>query len=96
MIESCLKNGVHYLDLTGEAQVGLFLVNGMAKNAVHNSCVDSFVQFPFFQFVKWVASLDNEAKDKGVMLMCSVGFDVVPGGHICAALFVNCPPGFAC
>ena len=49
MQQACLRNGVHYLDITGEIAV--------------------FEQG---------AALDAEARNRGVMLMSGVGFDVVP------------------
>lgn len=49
MQQACLRNGVHYLDITGEIAV--------------------FEQG---------AALDKQARERGVMLMSGVGFDVVP------------------
>ncbi|MEZ0485952.1 saccharopine dehydrogenase family protein [Fibrella aquatica] len=49
MQQACLRNGVHYLDITGEIAV--------------------FEQG---------ATLDKQARERGVMLMSGVGFDVVP------------------
>jgi short subunit dehydrogenase-like uncharacterized protein len=49
MVDSCLRTGTHYLDLTGEIAV-----------------------------LESIAARDAEAKEHGVMLLPSVGFDVVP------------------
>ncbi len=49
MVEACLRNRVHYLDLTGEIPVYAAL-----------------------------AARDKEARQRGVMLLPGVGFDVVP------------------
>jgi short subunit dehydrogenase-like uncharacterized protein len=49
LLEACLRRGVHYLDVTGEAGV-----------------------------IDEASRADREAKDKNVMVMPAVGFDVVP------------------
>jgi short subunit dehydrogenase-like uncharacterized protein len=49
LVEGCLRNGVHYLDLTGE--------------------VDP---------LSYAAHSDRAARDRGVMILPAIGFDVVP------------------
>lgn len=49
MLNACLENGVHYLDITGE--------------------IDVFER---------VFAHDAQAKEKGIVLMSGVGFDIVP------------------
>jgi len=63
MIEACLRNGVHYLDITGE--IGVY---EMAKK-----------------------KFSEEAKQKGLMLMPGVGFDVVPTDCIALHLKMRMP-----
>ena len=58
MQQACLRNGVHYLDITGEIAV--------------------FEQS---------AALDKQARERGVMIMSGVGFDVVPTD--CLAQFLH-------
>lgn len=58
MQQACLRNGVHYLDITGEISV--------------------FEQG---------AALDRQARERGVMLMSGVGFDVVPTD--CLAMYLH-------
>jgi short subunit dehydrogenase-like uncharacterized protein len=58
MQQACLRNGVHYLDITGEIAV--------------------FEQG---------AALDAQARERGVMLLSGVGFDVVPTD--CMARFLH-------
>jgi short subunit dehydrogenase-like uncharacterized protein len=62
MIRACLKNGVHYLDITGEILV-----------------------------FELAASLDEEAKNRGVMLMPGTGFDVVPTDCAARSLYDQMP-----
>ena len=57
MAEGCIRNGAHYLDITGEIEV-----------------------------FEAMATLDNEAKSGGVMLMPGTGFDVVPTDCLAAHL----------
>ncbi|MBZ0113343.1 MAG: saccharopine dehydrogenase NADP-binding domain-containing protein [Thermoanaerobaculia bacterium] len=66
MIESCLRTGTHYLDITGEWQV--------------------------FQAA---AERDAAARDKGIMVMPGVGFDVVPSDCLAAYLHGRLPDGTA-
>ncbi|RYF69764.1 MAG: saccharopine dehydrogenase [Cytophagaceae bacterium] len=58
MQQACLRNGVHYLDITGEIAV--------------------FEQG---------AALDRQAREREVMLMSGVGFDVVPTD--CLAMYLH-------
>ena len=62
MANACLRNGVHYLDITGEIAV-----------------------------FEALAGMDAVAKEKGIMLMPGVGFDVVPTDCMAAALHGEMP-----
>lgn len=62
IVESCLRSGTHYLDITGEP--------------------------PVYQAI---ARHDDEAKAKGVMLLPSVGFDLVPTDCLAAHLKQRLP-----
>ncbi len=62
MAASCLRCGVHYLDITGE--------------------IDVF---------EALASLDSEARERGVMLLPGVGFDVVPSDCLAASVAARVP-----
>ena len=58
MVESCIRTGTHYLDITGELPV-----------------------------YEALASKDEEAKSKGIMILPGIGFDVVPSD--CLALHLK-------
>jgi short subunit dehydrogenase-like uncharacterized protein len=62
MVDSCLRTGTHYLDVTGEV-------------AVFES----------------IAARNEEAQEKGVMLLPGVGFDVVPSDCLSAHLKQRLP-----
>ncbi|NID11922.1 saccharopine dehydrogenase family protein [Fibrivirga algicola] len=62
MQQACLRNGVHYLDITGEVAV--------------------FEQG---------AAMDRQARERGVMLMSGVGFDVVPTDCLAQYLYHKLP-----
>jgi short subunit dehydrogenase-like uncharacterized protein len=64
IVPLCLKNRVHYLDITGEIEV-----------------------------FSYIASLDKEAQQSGVVLMPGVGFDVVPTDCLSAKLKERLPDG---
>lgn len=62
IIESCLRQGTHYLDITGELPV-----------------------------YEALASCDSQAKEKGIMILPGVGFDVVPTDCLAAHLKKQLP-----
>ncbi|MFA0962912.1 trans-acting enoyl reductase family protein [Roseivirga sp. BDSF3-8] len=62
MVEACLRNGVHYLDITGELEV-----------------------------FEYLATLDSQAKEKGIALVPGTGFDVVPTDCLAAHLKEQLP-----
>lgn len=62
IVESCLRSGTHYLDITGEPPV-----------------------------YEAISHHDDEAKSKGVMLLPSVGFDLVPTDCLAAHLKQRLP-----
>ena len=62
MIQACLKQQAHYLDITGEIAV-----------------------------FELAASLDQAAKDRGVVLCPGVGFDVIPTDCVAATLKAMLP-----
>jgi len=62
MMEACLRNNIHYLDITGEISV-----------------------------FELGASLDGQAREKGILLMPGVGFDVVPTDCLAAFLKKQLP-----
>ncbi len=62
MMEACLHEKVHYIDITGE--IGI---------------------------MQWAYERDAQAKSAGVMLMCGVGFDLVPTDCVAATLHKQLP-----
>jgi short subunit dehydrogenase-like uncharacterized protein len=62
MAEACIRNGCHYLDITGEISV--------------------------FESLK---NLDHQFKERGIMAMPGVGFDVVPTDCMAAWLYEQMP-----
>lgn len=62
MVEACLRNGVHYLDITGELEV-----------------------------FEYIATLDREARERGIALIPGTGFDVVPTDCLAAYLKEQLP-----
>jgi short subunit dehydrogenase-like uncharacterized protein len=62
MVEGCLRNGSHYLDITGEVEV-----------------------------IASVAQRSGVARERGVMLMPAVGFDVVPSDCLAVRVAGRCP-----
>jgi short subunit dehydrogenase-like uncharacterized protein len=57
MMEACLSEKVHYIDITGE--IGI---------------------------MQWAFERDSQAKEADIMLMCGVGFDLVPTDCVAANL----------
>lgn len=62
MVQACLRNGTHYLDITGELEV-----------------------------FEYLATLDGEAKEKGIAIIPGTGFDVVPTDCLAAHLKSKLP-----
>ena len=62
MMEACLLEKVHYIDITGE--IGI---------------------------MQWAYERDAQAKAAGIMLMCGVGFDLVPTDCVAAKLHDQLP-----
>ncbi len=62
MLDACIRNKAHYLDITGEISV-----------------------------LEAAAARDAEAKAAGIMVMCGVGFDVVPSDCLAAHMKARMP-----